>query len=202
MTPRPPSPITTPAFATVSAVCEVCVCTMVNAAVQVPAVAASHNQQPQASAGGRPAALLRHGCCMAVQVREKGVWGEFPQALELQRAAFYFASSRPQVSGNAHVLLQRCRRHVASAWPPQLLHVHPAAGAFGTLKEQEPLGLGGWFVSDDHTSVQWSRRANEPQQQIGEPYLLSVDIYDIINAIGEWLVRTGASTSTLMVDTW
>jgi hypothetical protein len=41
-----------------------------------------------------------------------------------------------------------------------------------TLKEQEPLGLGGWFVSDDHTSVQWSRRANVPQQQIGEPYLL------------------------------
>ncbi len=73
---------------------------------------------------------------------------------------------------------------------------------FGTLKEQEPLGLGGWFVSDDHTPVQWSRRANEPQQQIGEPYLLSVDIYDIINAIVEWLVRTGASTSTLMVDTW
>ena len=36
----------------------------------------------------------------------------------------------------------------------------------------------------------------------GEPYLLSVDIYDIINAIGEWLVRAGASTSTLMVDTW
>jgi hypothetical protein len=71
-----------------------------------------------------------------------------------------------------------------------------------TLKEQEPLGLGGWFVSDDHTPVQWSRRANEPQQQIGEPYLSSVDIYDIINAIGEWLVRTGASTSTLMVDTW
>jgi hypothetical protein len=73
---------------------------------------------------------------------------------------------------------------------------------FGTLKEQEPLGLGGWVVSDDHTSVQWFRRANEPQQQIGEPYLLSVDIYDIINAIVEWLVRTGASTSTLMVDTW
>jgi len=36
----------------------------------------------------------------------------------------------------------------------------------------------------------------------GEPYLLTVDIYDIINAIGEWLVRTGASTSTLLVDTW
>ena len=36
----------------------------------------------------------------------------------------------------------------------------------------------------------------------GEPYLLSVDIYDVINAIGEWLVRAGASTSTLMVDTW
>ena len=50
---------------------------------------------------------------------------------------------------------------------------------FGTLKEQEPLGLGGWVVSDDHTSVQWFRRANEPQQQIGEPYLLSVDIYDV-----------------------
>jgi hypothetical protein len=73
---------------------------------------------------------------------------------------------------------------------------------FGTLKEQEPLGLGGWVVSDDHTSVEWFRRANEPQKQIGEPYLLSVDIYDIINAIVEWLVRTGASTSTLMVDTW
>ncbi len=46
-----------------------------------------------------------------------------------------------------------------------------------------------------------SGELNEPQQ-FGEPYLLSVDMYDIINAIGEWLVRTGASTSTLMVDTW
>jgi hypothetical protein len=43
---------------------------------------------------------------------------------------------------------------------------------YGILKEQDPLGLGGWFVSDDHTSVQWFRRADEPQQQIGEPYLL------------------------------
>ena len=32
-------------------------------------------------------------------------------------------------------------------------------GNFDHLKDKAPLDLGGWFVSDDHTSVQWFRRA-------------------------------------------
>ena len=104
--------------------------TIANAGVQVPAVAAAHNQQPQASAGGRPAALLRHGCRLAVQVRG----GRCPEALALRGDLWRFAcwlrhARRLQVSSNAHVLRQHCSRHVASARPPQLLHVHPAAGA-------------------------------------------------------------------------
>jgi len=49
------------------------------AAVQVPTVAAAHNQQPQAAARGQPAALFRHRRNLAPQVRGGGGGGSCSQ---------------------------------------------------------------------------------------------------------------------------
>ena len=61
---------------------------------------------------------------------------------------------------------------------------------FDTLREQYPLVLWGWNVSDDHTSVQWFRQANA-LQLLWWTLFIDVVILSLINtwAICEWLVR-------------
>ena len=111
-------------------------CARAHPAAQVPVVAAAHHQQPQASAGRRPPPLLRHGCSLAVQVSGGRGWGRWWGVA--RDIVLMCLMLRLQVPCNAHVLLQRCRRHLAPARPPQLLHVDPAAGVAGVRHVQVP----------------------------------------------------------------
>jgi hypothetical protein len=55
---------------------------------------------------------------------------------------------------------------------------------FGNPKDKDPLDLGGWFVSDDHTSVQNGFRRADELQLFGEPYLLYIHICCNKEAVG------------------